>query len=136
MKNALQSLIPSGTELVAGAATAAMMFVGNHVLHIGFMQGQVETALTPFASLLVASIVHKATPTPTQTRTVLQPITVDAEKLVESFAKRILVHLDPEAEPPAATVTYGTGEKTAAATPAYAGGVVLPASTEAPHITQ
>lgn len=61
MKTVLQGLIPSGTEFIAGTLTAGVMFVGNHVLHIGFMQGQVETALTPFASLLMASIVHRET---------------------------------------------------------------------------
>lgn len=161
MNNALKSAIPSGAGYIAGALTAGVMFLGNHVLHLGFMQGQVETALTPFASLLAASVFHKeAKPVSTVTSTLV----LDAEKIAQSIADKVHISLPqsmavsidgktvvsttiPEAPavavkadapaPAPAAAPAAVAKPAAAPAPAPApAGLVTPASSEAPHITQ
>lgn len=110
MKTALKSLVPSGTEYLAGALTAGVMFVGNHVLHVSFMQGSVETAVTPLAAFIVASIVHKKKPTVVVTPT---------------------VHETTVQQPTDEQILTAVRRVTAARQ-----SVVLPASTGAPHIEQ
>jgi hypothetical protein len=126
IKNALKRLLPSGTEYVAGALTAGVMFLGNHVFHVQFMESSVETALTPFASLLVAAIVHKPA----------APAAVPSEPAPEPTpaAPAPALTLVADGQPQAALVAQHAAAVAAMRTPLAS--AVAPASTEAPHIVQ
>lgn len=56
--------LPSNPALISGALTSAVMIAATRLgLHI--VPGQLQEALTPLVSFVVASIVHRTAPSPT-----------------------------------------------------------------------
>lgn len=61
IKSLISRFAPSGKGFIAGGITAAVIYVANHVFHVHLLPGSVESAISPVASFLVASIVHEET---------------------------------------------------------------------------
>lgn len=58
LKSALSA--PSIAGFLAGAFTAGVLYVANHVLHIPILESQVENFVTPFASVAAAALIQRA----------------------------------------------------------------------------
>lgn len=79
LKAVLKRLLPSGKGFIAGAITALVVFLANHVFHVHLINSDVEIAITPFVALLVASMAHEGT----KVEQKVTPEIVKVEKAVE-----------------------------------------------------
>lgn len=83
----LKRLVPSGPGFVAGALTAAVVFVANHFFHVHLADASVETALAPFVAFLVASMADEGKR--------LRPVIVHEASSLDALAAKLVHDVDP-----------------------------------------